>query len=101
MEICCSYRRPQGISTTSHHISFEFLFIKTSPPDNLDTRFRRGIELRNRIRYVICVRGASFDEKEFKRYIMIVVVSILAAIESIFRNVEITWPVVPPHQDRD
>jgi hypothetical protein len=27
----CTYRRPRGISTTSRHISFEFLFIKTFP----------------------------------------------------------------------
>ena len=36
------------------------------PPDNLDTRFRHGIELQNRIRYVIC-QGGKFDKKEFKR----------------------------------
>jgi hypothetical protein len=48
------YRSGRGISTTSRHISFEFLFIKTCPPDNFDTGFRRGIERRNRIRGVIC-----------------------------------------------
>jgi hypothetical protein len=52
-----TYRRPRGISTTSGHISFEFLFIKTFPPDKLHNGFRRGIELRNRIRYVIYLSG--------------------------------------------
>ena len=50
-------RRPRGTSTTSRHISLEFLFIKTCPPDNLDTGFRRRIERRNWIRYVICQGG--------------------------------------------
>jgi len=34
----------RGIRNTSRQISFEFLFIKTCPPDNLHTGFRRGIE---------------------------------------------------------
>ncbi len=34
----------QGIRNTSRQISFEFLFIKTCPPDKLHTRFRCGIE---------------------------------------------------------
>jgi hypothetical protein len=30
-----TYRRSRGIRNTSCHISFEFLFIKTCPPDKL------------------------------------------------------------------
>jgi hypothetical protein len=41
LKIFCSilpnYRRRRGISTTSRHISFEFLFIKTCPPDKYIT----------------------------------------------------------------
>ena len=39
-----TYRRIRGIRNTSRHISFEFLFIKTCPPDKLHNG------LRNRIR---------------------------------------------------
>jgi hypothetical protein len=60
------YRIDRGIRNTSRQISFEFLFIKTRLPDKLHNRFRRWIEWRNQIRYVI-YRGASFDKKEFKR----------------------------------
>ena len=38
------YRVDRGIRNTSCQISFEFLFIKTRPPDKLHTRYRRGIE---------------------------------------------------------
>ena len=38
-------------------ISFEFLFIKTRPPDKLHNGFRRWIEWQNQIRYVICQGG--------------------------------------------
>ncbi len=51
------YRIDRAIRTTSRQISFEFLFIKTRPPDKLDNGFRRGIERRNQIRYVICQGG--------------------------------------------
>jgi len=53
----CSCRIDRGIRNTSRQISFEFLFIKTRPPDKLHTGFRRGIEWRNQIRYVICQGG--------------------------------------------
>ena len=51
---------------TSRQISFEFLFIKTRPPDKLHNGFGFVIQFRVGIRYVIC-RGASFEKKEFKR----------------------------------
>ena len=38
------HRIGRGLRTTSRQISFEFLFIKTRPPDKLHTGFRRGIE---------------------------------------------------------
>jgi hypothetical protein len=39
-----SYRIDRGLRTTSRQISFEFLFIKTHPPDILHNEFRREIE---------------------------------------------------------
>ena len=54
---CGTYRRDRGLRDTSRQISFEFRFIKTRPPHILDIGFRRGIEWRNRIRYVICQGG--------------------------------------------
>jgi hypothetical protein len=47
----------RGIRDTSRQISFEFLFLKTCPPDKLHNGFRRGIEWRNQTRYVICQGG--------------------------------------------
>ena len=38
------YRIYRGTRNTSRQISFEFLFIKTRPPDKLHTGFRREIE---------------------------------------------------------
>ena len=59
------YRMDRGIRETSRQISFEFLFIKTRPPDKLHNGFVFVIQFRVGIRY-LCVRGASFDKKEFK-----------------------------------
>ena len=50
----------------SRHISFEFLFIKTCPPDKLHNGFYFVVQFRVGIRY-LSVRGASFDKIEFKR----------------------------------
>jgi hypothetical protein len=54
------------LSTTSSQISFEFLFIKTCPPNKLHNRCGFVIKFRDGIRYLSC-QGASFDKKEFKR----------------------------------
>jgi hypothetical protein len=56
----------RGIRDTSPQISFEFLFIKTRPPDKLHNGFGFVIQFRVGICYVIC-QGASFEKKEFKR----------------------------------
>ena len=39
VSIVLSYRRSRGIRNTSRHISFEFLIIKTCPPDKLHNGF--------------------------------------------------------------
>ena len=60
------YRIDQGIRNTSRQISFEFLFIKTCPPDKLHNGF--GFVFNSALESVMwLVRGASFDKKEFKR----------------------------------
>ena len=61
-----TYRIDRGIRTTSRQISFEFLFIKTCPPDKLHNGFGFVIQFRVGIRYLKC-GGASFDKKEFNR----------------------------------
>jgi hypothetical protein len=51
------YRRHWGISTTSRQISFEFLFIKTCPPDKLHNGLCFVIQFRFGIRYLKCEGG--------------------------------------------
>ncbi len=60
------FRIDRGLRDTSRQISFEFLFIKTCPPDKLHNGFGFVIQFRIGIRYVIC-QGGEFDKKEFKR----------------------------------
>jgi hypothetical protein len=47
----------RGISTTSRHISFEFLFIKTCPPDKLHYGFGFVVQFGVGIRYLSCQGG--------------------------------------------
>ena len=51
------YRIDQGLRTTSRQISFEFLFIKTCPPDKLHNGFGFVIQFRVGIRYLKCEGG--------------------------------------------
>ncbi len=60
-----SYRKSQGISNTSRHISFEFLFIKTCPPDKLHNGFCFVVQFRVGIRYLSC-KGASLIKRNSK-----------------------------------
>jgi len=60
------FRRSRGIRNTSCHISFEFLFIISCPPDKLHNGFGFVVQFRIGICHVIC-QGASFDKKEFKK----------------------------------
>jgi prenyltransferase beta subunit len=45
------------LRTISRQISFEFLFIKTCPPDKLHNRFGFVIQFRVGIRYLKCEGG--------------------------------------------
>jgi hypothetical protein len=54
------------IRDTSRQISFEFLFIKTLPPDKLHIGFGFVIQFRVRIRYVICQGGNCFRKRNSK-----------------------------------
>jgi hypothetical protein len=56
----------RGIRDTSRQISFEFLFIKTCPPDKLHKGFGFVIQFRVGIRYVIC-QGVEFWEKGIQK----------------------------------
>jgi len=56
-----SYRRSRGIRNTSRHISFEFLFIKTCPPDKLHNGFGFVVQFRVRIRHVIICQGGKLQ----------------------------------------
>jgi hypothetical protein len=47
----------RGLRTTSRQISFEFLFIKTCPPDKLHNGFGFVIQFRVGIRYLKCEGG--------------------------------------------
>ena len=53
------YRIDRGERDTSRQISFEFLFIKTRPPDKLRNGFGFVIQFRVRIRYVMRKGGHS------------------------------------------
>jgi len=57
VSIVLSYRRSRGIGNTSRHISFEFLFIKTCPPDKLHNGFGFVVQFSVEIRNVICQGG--------------------------------------------
>jgi hypothetical protein len=52
-----TYRIDRGIRDASRQISFEFLFIKTRPPDTLHIGFVFIIQFRVGIRYVMCQGG--------------------------------------------
>jgi len=51
------YRKDRGLRTTSRQISFEFLFIKTYPPDKLHNGFSFVIQFRIGIWYLSCQGG--------------------------------------------